>query len=224
MNTLRLLISFVASVLCIQHSNAQTLNFNSLEHSKRILNIGVGWDHGLSYGAGITFKVDTKMPLFLYGNFSIPSGEIVFDDFKTKIGGQLIILNQKNVKGTIALNGIYRRYENPLVRLVNFGSEIKATLGIYKLKWFVAGEMGFDKAIVTNFKHSESYRETINAGVEDGWYEPATGGNFYYGFQTGYSLKKIDITLNMGAVVNEDLKTTLLLPYYMMLGLNYRLR
>ena len=28
------------------------------------------------------------------------------------------------------------------------------TAGYYQRKWFVAGEAGFDKAIVTHFKHS----------------------------------------------------------------------
>ena len=223
MNTIKYIVSVVISVYCLQHAHAQTLNFNSLEHSKHVLNVGVGWDHGLSYSAGYTYRLNTKMPLFLTANFSIPPGEKLFDEFKTKLGGQMVFLNKKNLKGSVTLNGIFRRYENPLVRLVNFGIEMKGTFGYYKPKWFVSGEIGFDKAIVTHFRHLETFRETIYAEIEDGWYEPATGGNFFYGLQTGYSLKKFDITLNIGSVMTQDFKTTPLIPYYMMVGLNYRL-
>lgn len=145
------------------------------------------------------------------------------DDFKTKIGGEVLILNKSNLKGSISVNGIYRSYENPLVRLQNFGSELKGTFGYYEPKWFVAGEVGFDKAIVTHFKHSETYKETIFADVKDGWYEPATGGNFMYGIQTGYSFNKSDITFNIGMVTTQDFKTTPLIPYYLMLGYNHRI-
>ena len=61
--------------------------------------------------------------------------------------------------------------------LANFGSDLSSTIGYYKPKWFVATEVGFDKAIVTHFKHSDLFKEHF-PDVKDGWYEPATGGNF----------------------------------------------
>lgn len=202
---------------------AQTLNWNSLENSKHILNVGAGWDYSLSYSLGYTHRLNTKIPMILNTNFSIPSGENLLDDFKTKVGGQVVLLNKSNFKGSIALNGIYRRFETPLVRLQNFGSEMKGTFGRYKPKWFVAGEIGFDKAIVTHFKHSESFKENAFQEVRDGGYKPATGGNVLYGLQTGYSFKKSDITLNIGMVKTQDFKSNPLIPYYLMFGYNYRI-
>lgn len=202
---------------------AQTLNWNSLDSTKHIINLGVGWDYSLSYSLGYGYQINTKTPLILNANFSIPSGENLLDDFKIKAGGQIVLLNKTNFKGSITLNGIYRRYENPLVRLQNFGSEMKGTFGYYKPKWFVAGEIGFDKAIVTHFKHSKSFKENIFQEVKDGWYEPTTGGNFLYGLQTGYSFKKSDITLNIGMVKTQDFQSYPLIPYYLMFGYNYRI-
>ena len=213
---------FLIMSFCIyQKGNSQTVNWNALEDSKHIITAGIGWDYSVSYSLGYAYQLKTKVPIVLTGNFSIPSGEKLLDDFKTKIGGQVVLLNKSNMKGSIALNGIYRRYENPLVRLQNFGSELRGTLGYYKPKWFVAGEVGFDKAIVTYFKHSETFKETIFTDVKDGWYEPSTGGNFLYGIQTGYSFNKSDITLNIGMVTTQDFKTTPLIPYYLMLGYNF---
>lgn len=80
-------------------------------------------------------------------------------------------------------------------------------------KWFIAGETGFDKAIVTHFKHTKSYKE-ICPNVQDGWYEPSTGGNVYYGFQFGFSIKESDISVRVGQVVTQDFKTRPTLPFY----------
>lgn len=211
-------------LLCLfSKSNAQTVNWNALENSKQIITAGFGWDYSVSYSLGYAYKIKTKVPLVLNANFSVPSGEKLLDDFKTKIGAQVVLLNKTNLKGSILINGIYRRYKNPLVRLQNFGSEMKGVFGYYKPKWFIAGEVGFDKAIVTHFKHSESFKETIYQEVKDGWYEPATGGNFIYGIQTGHSFKKSDITFNIGMVTTQDFKTTPLIPYYLIIGYNYRI-
>jgi hypothetical protein len=223
MKTIKVLIVFILAIFIYQKATAQTINWNALEDSKHIVNVGVGWDYSVSYSLGYAHHLKTKMPLVLSANFSIPSGERLLDDFKTKIGGQILLLNKTNFKGILGLNGIYRRYENPLVRMQNFGSELKGTFGYYKSKWFVAGELGFDKAIVTHFKHSELFKETIFSDVKDGWYEPATGGNFQYGIQTGFSFSKSDITLNIGMVTTQDFKTTPLIPYYLIFGYNYRI-
>ena len=94
-------------------------------------------------------------------------------------------------------------------------------IGYYKPKWFVAVEVGFDKAIVTHFKHSENFRNNF-PDVQDGWYAP-TGGNFHYGIQTGYSFKNSDLTLTIGNFITQDFKTTPLIPYYFKLGYNYRI-
>lgn len=215
---------FITISLCIyQKGISQTVNWNTLDDTKHIVTAGIGWDYSVSYSLGYAYKLKTNVPIILTSNFSIPSGEKLLDDFKTKIGGQVLFLNKSNLKGSIALNGIYRRYENPLVRLQNFGTELKGTFGYYKPKWFVVGEVGFDKAIVSHFKHSETFKETIYHDVKDGCYGLATGGNFQYGIHTGYSFEKSDITINIGMVTTQDFKTTPLIPYYLMLGYNYRI-
>jgi hypothetical protein len=224
MKTIKTLIFFV--ILCSGSSQvfSQSVNWASLKsEQKHIANINAGWDYGLVYGLGYSHQLKSKLPILLNLSYSFPSGEKLFDDFKTKIGGQFRLYSISNFQFSVSLHGIYRRYENPLVRLQNFGSEMTGVIGYYKPKWFVAGEVGFDKAIVTHFKHSELFKETIYANVKDGWYEPATGGNFNYGIQAGYSFKRSDIVLKIGKVLTQDFKTTPLIPYYLQLGYNYKI-
>lgn len=200
---------------------SQTLNWSALDSTKHILNTNIGLDYSVSYGFGYGYKLNTKLPVVLNANFSVPAGENTFDDFKTKIGGQVCLLNKSKFVGSIAIFGIYRRYQTQFVTLQNFGADLKGTFGYYKTKWFVAAEMGFDKAIVTHFKHSQKYKDEIYADVVNGWYNPPTGGNFYYGVQGGYSFKKASLTMNIGKVLAQDFKTSPFLPFYFNFGLNY---
>lgn len=199
------------------------INWNNFQQTKHLVFLETGWEHGLTYGVAYGYHPHLKIPMLLNAHISIPSGDKLFDDIKVKMGAQIVILNKPNLKGNISLNGVFRTYENPLVRLVNVGSEMKGILGYYKSKWYVAGELGIDKAIVTHFKHSDSFKENIFHDVQDGWYEPATGGNLLYGIQTGFSRKKFDLTLRVGKVVAEDFKTTPLIPYYLALGFGYKI-
>lgn len=205
-------------------SVAQNINWAALtEEQKHIVQVQTGWDYGLVYGAGYSYHLKYKLPVLLNASYSFPSGGKVFDDFKFKLGGQMAFYQFKNFKISGSLHGIYRRYENPLVRLQNIGAEAAAVFGYYKPKWFAAGEIGFDEAIVTHFKHSQSFRDNVYADVQDGWYKPTTGGNFNYGVQLGYSFSKIDIMFKIGKVVTQDFKTTPMIPYYTQLGFVYKI-
>lgn len=224
MKKINILVLFLILTFHFIPTSAQTLNWNSLDSSKHIVNANFGLDYSVSYGFGYGYKLNTKLPIVLNANFSMPSGEQVFDDFKTKIGGQVCLLNKSNFAGSVSIFGIYRKYHTNLVRLQNFGSDIKGTIGFYKPRWLVAAEFGFDKATVTHFKHSQKFRDEIYADILDGWHEPATGGNLYYGLQAGCSIKRADITLNFGRVISQDFKTSPFLPYYLNLGYNFRIK
>lgn len=224
MKNLNLILGVLLFIVSLTNIHAQTLNWHALDSTKHIINGSLGLDHSVSYGVGYGYKLNTKLPIVLSTNFSMPSGENIFDDFKTKIGGQICLFNKSNFVGSFSIFGIYRRYETKLVRLQNFGTDMKVAFGYYKPKWFASAEMGLDKAIVTHFKHSQEFKDHVYAYVVDGWYEPSTGGNFYYGVSTGYSLSKADITLTLGRVLSQDFKTTPFLPFYLNVGFNYKIK
>lgn len=203
-------------------AKSQTINWKSLDASKHLLGAGIGWDYSLAFSLGYAYKVGAKAPLLLHANITIPPGNMPFDDFRTRMGAQILVLKKSNFMAALSLNGIYRRYESPLVRLQNLGLEMRGTFGYYKPSWFAAGELGFDKAIFTHFRHSDSFKENILQEARDGWYNPTTGGHFLYGFQGGYSFGQSDITLNIGMVRTQDFKSSPMIPYYLRLGYNFR--
>ena len=205
-------------------SNAQTFNWSSLKKDqKHILNLNVNSEYGVTYGVGYNYHLRSKLPIILNSEYSFPSGKNITDDFKTKIGGQVDLFQVGDFHFTAKLQGIFRKYENDYARLLNFGSDLSGTVGYYKKGWFVAGEIGFDKAIVTHFKHSDLYKSNY-PGVRDGWYEPSTGGNLYYGIQGGLSGRKFDVYLNAGKLTEQDFKTSPILPFYAQVGVNIKFR
>src|SRR5688572_31408225 len=52
------------------------------------------------------------------------SGEKLLDDFKTKIGGYTRLYEVGNFMFSAKIHGVFRRYENSSVRLLNFGGDI----------------------------------------------------------------------------------------------------
>ena len=219
-----IIIIVLSILLNIKSINAQNINWNSIDSSKHIINASIGLDYSFNFGIGYAYKFDTKLPIIIQTNFAIPSGKSLVDDFKFRVGGQIRLFDKSNFVGAVGINGIYRRYKTHLVRMQNFGADLKGTIGYYRLKWFVAAEIGFDKAIVTHFKHSNSYKENIYADVVDGWYEPSTAGNFNYGLQAGFSLKHIDIIAIGGMLITQDFKTKPRLPFYVGLSCNYKFK
>jgi len=222
MKQLQFFILGTVLVLWMPPSFAQNINWKTLEPvQKHVINLNVGFDNATVIGVGYGYHLDTKMPLVFNIEYSMPFGNNTVDDIKTKIGGHLNVIHIGNFFTTVKAYGVIRRYENDLTRMINFGSEFSATAGIYKQKWFVAGEFGFDKAITTNLKHSELMKE-YNPEVQSGWYIP-NGGNFIYGLQAGYSFNRNDTYAKFGKTKTEDLKTTSIIPWYFQLGWNMKL-
>lgn len=201
---------------------AQTLNWSALNPAqKNLFNIETGIQYGVTGGFGYGYQLRSAKPIILYTKYSMPVGKNLFDDFKTRMGGHIKIYQIRNFIFSGKFYSVVRKYENNFARLLNFGSELSIITGYYRAKWFIAGEAGFDKAILTHFKHSKSYK-ALYPDVKDGWYEPASGGNLFYGLLGGVSIKNADIYLNVGKIISQDLQTKPVLPVNIQLGLNLK--
>ena len=214
------LITLLFIIVFATLAKAQVINWRSFEAQQRMATLNAGLDYGLTYGAAYAHRLNTRVPMALTMDVSIPSGHRLPDDFKVRMGLQVEVLRVGNLSATLKVNGVFRRFENTGARLLNWGGEFGGIVGYYKPGWFIAGEAGFDKAIVTHVQHAGSVLDNT-PGLRSGWYIP-TGGNFQYGLQAGVSLGKTDLTLRAGRLLQQDFKTSPLLPLYVQLGANRR--
>lgn len=222
--TLKSIIIIAVFYLSQNKISAQVINWGNVsEQNIHLLHANEGAEYGITTGLGYHHLIPVeKIPLWVGGEFSIPAGNELVDDFKVRLGAQIRFVELNHFQFSARLQGIGRRYHNQSVRLFSFGSDFAGTIGYYRKHWFFGAEVGFDKAIVTNFKHSVWFKNNVYENVQDGWYEPATGGNFYYGFLGGCSIRKIDITLKAGKILQQDFESKPLLPFYVQLGVNFR--
>jgi hypothetical protein len=208
-------------LLISKTGSAQQINWRTVNnHQPHIVHVNMGWDYATAAGIGYGQKLKTGLPVILNIEYSFPFGNTLFDDFKTKLGGQAEVLHIDPFSVSVKVYGVFRRYENNFVRLVDFGSEFSTNFGYYKSNWYIAGEVGFDKAIATNIKNSEEMK-TSYPEIQDGWYVP-TGGNFSFGIVSGYSFKSNDLYVKIGRTMTQDFKTTPAVPYYLQIGYNTR--
>lgn len=213
------LLFFYGAIPMTKSQNINWANFkDTAQH--HIAYINTGFDYGFVANIGYGYKFNTKRPILTTIDYSFPFGNKLFDDFKTKFGVQSEVFNIKNFSATVKVNGIFRQNENSLARLANFGCEVVASVGYYKPAWYMAVDVGFDKAIVTHLKHSALMRE-MYPDIKNGWYVP-TGGNFSYGIQSGYSFGNNDINLKLGKTATQDFSTTASFPIYLLVGYNRR--
>lgn len=205
-------------------AQSQTINWANIDKQHRhVLSGSVALQNGVQLGAGYSYLVNRKLfPVFLHVDYASLSGNNLLDDFRSTLGGKIRWFHYKNFQFTTGVYGVFRRYQNDYVRLANFGSDINGTMGYYRHRWFVGAEVGFDKAIVTHFKHSAAYKAQY-PGVVNGWYETSTGGNFYYGLQAGFTFRKVEAWLKGGKSLEQDFETKPLVPVYAQVGVNVRL-
>jgi hypothetical protein len=212
-------------VLSFNSAIGQIYNWGSItDSSKHIAGATLGWEYAAIAGVNYGYKLPVKIPVFVQTSFSVPFGKNVIDEFKSNVGlvGQLY--SKKKFSSILSLNTVYKRYANELVTLNQVGLDIKTLNGFYKPKWFVATEIGLELGLSTHFKHSETYKQNIYADVQDGWYKPISAGIMNFGVQGGYSFRKSDLIFRIGYYKSITSNVNALIPYYVTLGYNLKIK
>jgi hypothetical protein len=201
---------------------SQNINWRSLREDQRnLVQLNFGYDFGVTAQLGYGRSFTLIRPVVVELDYSLPMGDVLLDDFKVRLGGQMEILQVGGFSTTIKVFSNLRRYQTNMVRMVSFGSDFGVMAGYCRSTWYAAGEFGFDKSIATNLKHSDVMKAYFPA-IRDGWYVP-TGGHFYYGIQGGKTIgETFELSLRLGATKSQFDDEEAVLPYYVQLGLGVR--
>ena len=133
----------------------------------------------------------------LAGDAGLVTASMDARDFRARIGTQTSLAHWRSVHLTGSASAVMRGTDNAIYRGFNWGADVSGTLGVYRPRWFAAGELGKDKAIVTHITHSRWYRDNYYPDAKDGWYLDA-GGTMRAGVTSGIAVGRTELALRAG--------------------------
>ncbi|MEW5799335.1 MAG: hypothetical protein AB1728_10035 [Bacteroidota bacterium] len=218
----KILLALIIIAVLSEYSYPQSINWRSLDHGQtNIMQFNFGYDFGTSSQVSYNRYIDGFRHIILGLDYSLPMGNIVLDDFKVRYGAQIEIAEWEGFSVTAKIYSNFKRHKTALVRTITFGSDFTVVAGYYRPTWYAALEYGFDKSIISHFRHSEIMKENIPA-IKDGWYIP-TGGHHYYGIQGSKTLGEMfDLSVRLGQTKAQFNDEDAVLPIYLQLGLGLR--
>jgi hypothetical protein len=152
----------------------------------------------------------------LSGDAGVVTARVDARDFRARLGAQTSAAHWRSVHLTGSATFITRGTSNAIYRGLNFGADVTGTLGVYRPRWFAAGELGKDKAIITHVTHTDWYRTHYYPEARDGWYLDA-GGTVHYGLAGGVALRRAEVVGRAGWLRTERLNE-LTPPMYASVG------
>jgi len=200
-------------------ARAQELNFGALDDGTSVTAVTTGAEHGLVIGAGYGYVAA------LGGHRLVLGADLTIDaadarDVALRTGVLAPVLGDGPWKLIVAAGAVARSGHNDVAQLIDIGADASLLAGRYSRRWFAAGEVGFDAALVTHIANSDSYRMVVYPGARDGWYG-TTGGLFRFGVQGGVSFGSNDLTLRAG-VLRDIVASPPLFPFYATVGYDRR--
>jgi hypothetical protein len=155
----------------------------------------------------------------LTGDAGVATARMDARDFRARVGTQTSLVHWRSAHLTGSATFITRGTENAIYRGLNFGADLAATLGVYRRRWFAAGEVGKDKAVITHVTHSDYYRTHYHADAKDGWYLDA-GGTVRWGLTGGVAVGRAEVVGRAGLHRTER-RNALVAPGYASLGVGF---
>jgi hypothetical protein len=140
-------------------------------------------------------------------------------DFRVRLGARTSVARWRSLHVTGSVMAVARGTENSIYRGFGFGADVTGTAGVYRSRWFAAGEFGKDKAVITHITHSDWYRTYFYPEARDGWYLDA-GGTFHYGVTSGITLGRTEVVGRFGWLKTEDFNDVLP-PMYACVGVGF---
>ncbi|MBX9856365.1 MAG: hypothetical protein K2Y26_12645 [Gemmatimonadaceae bacterium] len=150
----------------------------------------------------------------------VVAGNADIGDYRARLEAGVQVYRRGSFRTVASAAFLTRGTSNTVFRGTNFGADVGITAGMYRPRWFVAGETGYDKPIVTHVTHTQGYRRTYYADAKDGWYID-TGGTRRLGVVTGTSLRGVELMLRAGVARTRG-GEALVAPGYATLGMGFR--
>jgi hypothetical protein len=204
MKALRPAILLLAFGVLIASDTAAQWNVSRLETGSNRVYATFGLDPAfiptVGYGRVVSIW---GHPVQLASDVGIVAAELDTRDFRARVQAFTSIVRWRSfhIAGSAAF--ITRGTDNSIYSGLNFGADLTGTVGFYRKGWFVAGEFGYDKAIITHVTNSDWYRTYFYSDARDGWYLDS-GGTVHYGAVGGIGFGRTELLLRYGVLRTEN--------------------
>ncbi len=191
--------ALLASALVAPHASAQW-NMGSLDGSaeRNRVYTTFGLDPAFVGSVGYARVIPVMNHGFqLTTEAGVATSGMDMRDYRARLGAQTSLMHWRSVHLTGSATFITRGTENSIYRAFNFGADLTGAVGVYRRRWFAAGEFGKDKAIITHVTNSDWYRKNFYADAKDGWYLDA-GGTYHYGVAGGIVVGRAELAARAG--------------------------
>jgi hypothetical protein len=111
-------------------------------------------------------------------------------------------LGYGNLRLQVAFGPVLRNSENRLFTANAVGLHATILPGYQSDRWGLMAEVGYEKMVVTNLRHSQLYEDTYYADAESGWYSN-TAGTCRRGVGAGIRVGEVNLAARVGAVATE---------------------
>lgn len=198
---------------------------NLEEPGTRVVYLNLGLDPTFVAGVGYaqSFPIPAiKRDLTLIGDFAIPIFLPDLKDYQLQVGSRIPVIGYKGLQLVNRLNLKLTGNQTWMFYVTGFSFQEGALAGYFHPRFFVAGEFGYTKFLVTYYQHSDEYRERVYADAQDGWYAN-TGGSWTVGLEGGFNVGRFEFGLRAGAFKTERWNSPIASPFLANLTVNYRL-
>jgi hypothetical protein len=165
---------------------------------------------GVAVGLPLEF---IKRDLLLSADISLPVFLLDFQHYEFNLAGRVRLFNLGFISFVNRLGFFLMGTQNDIYGGTTFGVKESLLIGYFGEIWYLAGEAGYDKPLMTYVAHTDLYKTTVYAEAVDGWYA-SPAGRFRVGLQGGVRLfRRLGINARIGYTVTERLNEYTL-PFY----------
>jgi hypothetical protein len=156
----------------------------------------------------------------LGAEFGVVGADMDPRDVRVRLLTRTTLVGWRSLRLVGSMGFITRGTENSLTRAVTFGADFGVAAGAYRPNWFLAGEFGLDKAVITHTAYSDRYREDVDPDAKNGW-RLHLDGAVHYGVAGGVAIGPVELALRAGWRETEDFNP-ITQPTYGGVGLGFR--
>ena len=221
MKTLITVFAAFASLMLASPVSAQDAT-NRPDDTRHSVTVDAGLESAVAGGAGYTYRMRPSFwshDVLVFGKLLVPSGGLDLRDTAIEAGLRTTAAAFGNLRLQVVLGPVLRNTRTNLFSANSVGVHTALLPGYQSERWGMMADLGYEKMLATQIRHSDLYRETFYDDAESGWYGN-TAGTIRIGVRAGARVGPVQLSTRLGVIATEG-GAPHLPPFYGTVGASY---